>query len=129
MALRSEGYDGDHEIVNVNGVRGILVNKREIDNYRGEIPLSQYKINTDPNPLIIPKTLDEPIKAKQQVTIRYLEPLPQPPPGPIIIQREVSFLEDKLVVVYFKTLFHFTRLYFSFQIENRNQFFHLQRRR
>lgn len=93
MALIREGFDAQgNEIFSLNGVRGILVNKRDIDNYRGEIPLSQYRINVDPNPLEIPKTLDEPLKSKQQVTVKFLEPIPPPPSGPIIIQREAIYI-------------------------------------
>lgn len=87
--VRSEGYDGHNEIVSVRGLRGILVNKREIDSYSGQIPLSEYTINDDPNPRVIRKTLEEPVKGKQQVTIRYLEPPPAPQSGDIIIEQEV----------------------------------------
>lgn len=87
--VRSEGFDGKDEIVSVRGLRGVLINKREIENFSGPIPLNEYAINDDPNPRVIRKTLDEPVKGKQQVTIRYLEPPPPPPSGEIIIQQEV----------------------------------------
>lgn len=87
--IRSE-YDGDHEVINVRGVRGLLMNKREIDNFRGPIPLSDYPIYDDPNPRVLRKPLDDVYKAKQNITVRFLEPPVQPPPGDIIIQQEVS---------------------------------------
>jgi len=52
-----------------------------------QLPLDQYKINYDPNPIIIRKQI--PIEAptyKQQVIVRYLRPPTPPSPGPLIIK-------------------------------------------
>lgn len=43
------------EEVNVNGERGILMNRDEIVNWKGVIPLSEYEINEDSSPEIITK--------------------------------------------------------------------------
>lgn len=81
--------DGQNKLVNVNGITGVLVNKDEIENWRGEIPLNEYPINNDPNPVIIRKQLtSSPQTVFQDVIIRYLEP-PLSQQGEIIIQQEV----------------------------------------
>ncbi|CAF0998719.1 unnamed protein product [Rotaria magnacalcarata] len=52
-----------------------------------QLPLDQYKINYDPNPIIIRKQI--PIEMptyKQQVIVRYLRPPTPPSPGPLIIK-------------------------------------------
>lgn len=79
----------DDELVTINGVTGVIVNKDEINNWRGPIPLSEYPINVDPNPIIIHKKMDAPVinGRQQNVYIRYLRP-PTPPPSDIIIQQE-----------------------------------------
>jgi hypothetical protein len=76
------------EEITVNGERGILLNKNEISNWRGLIPLSQYSINDDPNPEIIRKHTDQKLTYHQEVAIRYLRPPTPPPPGEILIQQE-----------------------------------------
>lgn len=83
-------YENGEEVVTVNGHTGVLVNKREIENFRGPVPLSEYPINEDPNPIVVPKKCQTPHHATQEITVRYLEPPPLPPPGEIIIQQEVS---------------------------------------
>lgn len=79
----------DDELVTINGVTGVIVNKDEINNWRGPIPLSEYPINVDPNPIIVHKKLDTQFlnTRPQNVYIRYLRP-PTPPPSDIIIQQE-----------------------------------------
>ena len=42
--------DANAEEISVSGQRGIWLNKAEVSNWRGAIPLSQYQINEDPNP-------------------------------------------------------------------------------
>jgi hypothetical protein len=37
------------------GQRGVWLNKREAEEWRGEVPLSQYAINQDGCPLIVNK--------------------------------------------------------------------------
>ncbi|CAF0711904.1 unnamed protein product [Brachionus calyciflorus] len=77
------------EIV-INGEKGILANKSEIVNWKGAIPLSEYKINDDPDPEIIHKKANQSIVYNQEVAIRYLRPPTPPPPGPILIQQEAN---------------------------------------
>lgn len=85
--------DGGEEKVTVNGYSGTLVNKDEIDNWRGCIPLNEYPINDDPCPDVIRKRAEVPcVNTTQDVTIRYLDPPTPPPPGDIIVQQEVSLI-------------------------------------
>lgn len=86
-------YENGQELVSVNGVTGVLANKSEIESFRGPIPLSEYPINDDPNPIVVPKKCATPHHATQEITIRYLEPPPLPPPGDIIIQQELVMVE------------------------------------
>lgn len=52
-----------------------------------QLPLDQYKINYDPNPIIIRKQMPmEMPQYKQQVIVRYLRPPTPPSPGPLIIK-------------------------------------------
>lgn len=71
-----------------NGEKGILANKSEIVNWKGNLPLSEYRINDDPNPEIIRKKTNQSVLYNQEIAIRYLRPPTPPPPGPILIQQE-----------------------------------------
>ena len=74
-------------IMKANGEKVILLNKAEIDEWIGPIPINDYPINKDPAPLIVTKK-PKPIEAKQQVSVKYLEPPSAAPPGDIVIQQE-----------------------------------------
>ena len=76
------------EEVEVNGERGILANKPELSRWRGMVPLSEYKINNDPNPIVIKKKSGKEISYVQEMAIRYLRPPTPPSPGDIIIVKE-----------------------------------------
>ncbi len=76
------------EEVVVNGHKGILVNKSEINEWKGHIPISDYRINEDTNPDVIVKRSTQPIVYKQDMAIRYLRPPTPPPPGDIYIREE-----------------------------------------
>ncbi|CAF1139545.1 unnamed protein product [Rotaria sp. Silwood1] len=52
-----------------------------------QLPLDQYKINYDPNPIVIRKQIPVEIPTvRQQVIVRYLRPPTPPSPGPLIIK-------------------------------------------
>ncbi|CAF0726527.1 unnamed protein product [Didymodactylos carnosus] len=52
-----------------------------------QLPLNQYKINYDPNPIVIKKQIPiEQPTYKQQIIVRYLRPPTPPPPGPLVIK-------------------------------------------
>jgi hypothetical protein len=78
----------ESEVLNINGLSGILLNKSEIDNWRGEIPISEYSINQDSNPEIITKKSKQRLEYVQELAIRYLRPPTPPAPGEIIINQE-----------------------------------------
>lgn len=80
------------EVVTVAGQSGLLVNKEEIVNWRGVIPLTEYPINEDPNPEIIRKKSEQTLTYLQEVAIRYLRPPTPPPPGDIIIKHEKNII-------------------------------------
>lgn len=41
------------EVIEVNGVRGIWLNKSEVESWQGEIPITEYEINIDSDPEIV----------------------------------------------------------------------------
>ncbi|CAF0867990.1 unnamed protein product [Brachionus calyciflorus] len=76
------------EEISVLGQRGIWINKSENLNWNGPIPLSEYKINEDPEPEIITKKACQNLVLIQELAIRYLKPPTPPKPGDIIIRQE-----------------------------------------
>jgi hypothetical protein len=80
--------DEKQEITVNDTTRGIWLNRHENQNWRGELPLDQYKLNVDPNPIVIHKKPSEPIQYKQEIAVRYLNPPTPPTPGDIIIRQE-----------------------------------------
>lgn len=78
------------EEITWNGQRGIWANKAEVINWRGVIPLNEYRINEDPNPEVITKKSQQQLVYQQEVAIRYLRPPTPPAPGEILIQQEVN---------------------------------------
>lgn len=77
------------ELINVQGERGVWLNKSEVLNWKGEIAIENYEINQDSNPEIIHKKSDQKLEYKQDITVRYLKP-PTPQPGEIIINQEAN---------------------------------------
>jgi hypothetical protein len=80
------------EVLNVNGQSGVWVNRAEVVNWRGVIPIEQYLINQDANPEIIRKRVEQQLIYEQEIAIRYLRPPTPPPPGEIIIRQEKNIL-------------------------------------
>lgn len=78
------------EIVNLDGIGGgYLLNKAELDNWRGELPLDKYPINTNfSDAEIIRKKLDK-VHYVQEFGVRYLKP-PAIQAPPIIIRERTS---------------------------------------
>lgn len=73
--------------ITVNGQTGIWANKAEIVDWKGQIPLSHYAVNLDPNPEIINKKTKQEIDYIQELAVRYLRPPTPPTPGEIIIRK------------------------------------------
>lgn len=84
--LNSMSFRGHEQqpVIEVNGEKGVWINKHESDNWNGEIPLSEYKVNVDRNPQIIQKKAETELNYNQEIGIRYLKP-PTPFGGEIII--------------------------------------------
>ena len=78
--------------IEVLGQRGIYANKSEILKWRGLVPISEYRLNEDPNPQIITKKSKRLLKYTQELAIRYLRPPTPPAPGEIVITQEENIL-------------------------------------
>ena len=52
------------------------------------LPLDQYKINADPNPIVVRKKPAEKVQYTQQISVKFLKPPPLQQPGDIIIRQE-----------------------------------------
>jgi hypothetical protein len=77
----------ESEEITVNGHSGILVNKCELDNWNGPLPLSHYPINQDDQPELITKRSSHHIEYIKELAIRYLKPPTPQEPGEIIIKQ------------------------------------------
>jgi hypothetical protein len=80
----------DNEEIEVNGERGIQLNKSEEEAWSGDLPLSQYKINKDANPEVITKKTKQELEYIQEIAVRYLRPQTPAAPGDIIIEQECN---------------------------------------
>ena len=78
--------------IDVLGERGILMNKCEIANWQGDIPLAEYRIQVDENPEVINKKSKQVVQYVQELAVRYLRPPTPNPPGEIIIRQEANKL-------------------------------------
>merc|ERR1719360_205961 len=76
------------EELTVIGQRGIWMNKAEVNAWRGDIAISEYRIHEDANPQIITKKVEQQIEYVQELAIRYLRPPTPPAPGEIVISME-----------------------------------------
>lgn len=76
------------ETVTVQGETGVLVNRQDIVNWSGPLPISEYPINEDPNPEVIRKSTAQQLNYIQEIAVRYLKPPSPPPPGDIIIRHD-----------------------------------------
>lgn len=80
------------EEITVLGQKGIWTNKSEVANWRGIIPITEYKINEDGSPEVITKRTDQKLTYIQELAIRYLRPPTPPAPGEILITQECNCL-------------------------------------
>jgi hypothetical protein len=83
---------GEQDEIEVLGQRGLWLNKQEVANWRGVIPITEYLINEDANPEVITKRSQEKIEYIQELAIRYLRPPTPPAPGEIVIKQEANIL-------------------------------------
>ena len=80
----------ESEEITVIGQRGVWLNKAEINAWRGDLAISEYKIYEDSNPEIINKKVTQVVEYIQELAIRYLRPPTPPAPGEIVITMEAN---------------------------------------
>ena len=80
------------DIVQAGHIRGIYLNKQEVDRWRGPIPIEQYCLYDDPNPEVIRKRFNK-VRYTQECSVKYLNPPPAPKPGDLIIRERQSTLQ------------------------------------
>ena len=76
------------EELTVIGQRGIWLNKQEVNAWRGDLAISEYKIYEDRNPQVIQKRYEQVFEYVQELAIRYLRPPTPPAAGEIVIVQE-----------------------------------------
>jgi len=94
QAIRSSNQPikaNELDIIEINGIRGIWLNKAEVESWKGEIPLSDYTINDDTDPELVRLKYDGCVERIQNLAIKYLKPPKPPTPGPIIIKQEANY--------------------------------------
>ena len=64
------------------------MNKKETEEWSGELPLDEYPLNEDENPEVIVKKSSEVLEYVQELAIRYLRPPTPAAPGEILITQE-----------------------------------------
>ena len=80
----------ESEEITIHGQRGVWLNKAEINAWRGDLAISEYKIYEDSNPEIINKKVTQVVEYIQELAIRYLRPPTPPAPGEIVITMEAN---------------------------------------
>lgn len=80
--------ENEMPVIEVNGVKGYWINRDEVQNWRGKLPIDEYEINYDRNPKIIKKKMKEKIDQNLFIGINYLRPPTPPKPGDIIIRED-----------------------------------------
>ncbi|RNA19278.1 hypothetical protein BpHYR1_021380 [Brachionus plicatilis] len=78
----------ENGIIKVNDVTGTWINRDESLNWKGVLPLDQYALNNDPNPIVVKKKPLNKIKYTQEINVKYLKPPKIPDAGDIIIRHD-----------------------------------------
>merc|ERR1739836_151878 len=78
------------EELTVIGQRGVWLNKAEVNAWRGDLAITEYRIHEDANPQVITKKVQQQVEYVQELAIRYLRPPTPPAPGEIIITQEAN---------------------------------------
>jgi len=76
------------EEITVIGQRGVWMNKAEVNAWRGDLAITEYRIHEDANPQVITKRFEQQVEYVQELAIRYLRPPTPPAPGEIVITQE-----------------------------------------
>lgn len=78
-------------------------NKSEVSNWKGPIPINDYPINLDPDPIVIKKEVKKKFECNRKVIVKYLEPTTElGQPGNIIVNQEANIRppEAPPIVIY-----------------------------
>jgi hypothetical protein len=78
------------EEITVIGQRGVWMNKAEVNAWRGDLAITEYRIHEDANPQVVTKRFEQQIEYVQELAIRYLRPPTPPAPGEIVITQEAN---------------------------------------
>ena len=78
----------ESEELTVIGQRGVWLNKAEVNAWRGDLAITEYKIHEDRNPQVIQKRYEQVFEYVQELAIRYLRPPTPPAAGEIVIVQE-----------------------------------------
>ncbi len=81
----------ESEELTVLGQRGLWLNRAEVNAWRGDISIEEYRIHQDSNPQIITKRVEQVLEYVQELAIRYLRPPTPPAPGEILITQEPDY--------------------------------------
>lgn len=77
------------EVVTVFGNQcGQWLNKSEVNEWRGDLPIGRYPINESLRPQVITKRSNKILEYVQELAIRYLRPPTAPRPGSVVIVQE-----------------------------------------
>lgn len=80
--------DADEMVTAFGNQRGYWLNKSEVNEWRGDLPISRYPINQDSKPQVISKRSNRTLQYVQELAIRYLRPPTPPPAGSVVIVQE-----------------------------------------
>lgn len=72
------------EEITALGQRGIWANRKEVSNWKSDVPITEYFLNEDSNPEIIFKKAQNKLEYVQELAIRYLRPPTPPAAGEIV---------------------------------------------
>ncbi len=78
----------ESEELTVIGQRGVWLNKQEVNAWRGDLAITEYRIHEDANPQVIQKRYEQVFEYVQELAIRYLRPPTPPAAGEIVIVQE-----------------------------------------
>jgi hypothetical protein len=80
----------ESEEITVIGQRGVWMNKAEVNAWRGDLAITEYRIHEDANPQVVTKKFEQQVEYVQELAIRYLRPPTPPAPGEIVITQEAN---------------------------------------
>jgi len=64
----------------------------DLNNWKGDLPLKNYQVNTDSSPIVRTKRVKDDVEYIQEMALRYLKPPTPPQPGEIVITQKPNIL-------------------------------------